>query len=110
MCRRRKKLLAGFLAIALATYPLYAMAEETDNIPKKEPITPVAMTIDTTLARPLGLVSTVIGSAIFVVSLPFSALGGNTPEAWNSLVASPSKYTFHRPLGEFNQEDPNMGF
>jgi len=40
--------------------------------------------------------------AIFVVSVPFSALGGNSQEAWNSLVVSPADYTFKRPLGHFD--------
>jgi len=110
MSRQRKILVAGVLAIALATYPLSAMAEKAEPTPVKPRITAEAMGIDTTLARPLGLVGTVVGSAIFVVSLPFSALGGNTPAAWNNLVATPAVYTFHRPLGEFHQKDPDMGF
>ncbi len=110
MCRQNKILVAGLLAIALTTYPLCAMAEKAGPTPVKPRITAEAMVIDTGVARPLGLVGTVIGSAFFVVSLPFSAIGGNTPAAWNNLVATPATYTFHRPLGEFNQEDPNMGF
>jgi len=110
MCRQRKKMVAGLLAIVLATYPLCAMAEKAQGTPVKPRISAEAMAIDTGVARPLGLVGTVIGSAIFVVSLPFSALGGNTSAAWNNLVAAPAVYTFHRPLGEFNQEDSNMGF
>lgn len=110
MGRQRKRVVAGLLAFALATYPLCAMAEKAQSTPVKPRITAEAMAIDTALARPLGLVGTVIGSAIFVVSLPFSAIGGNTPAAWNNLVAAPSAYTFHRPLGEFNQEDSEMGF
>jgi hypothetical protein len=43
----------------------------------------------------------VIGGAIFLVSLPFSALGGNTQPAFDYLVADPFKFTFSRPLGEF---------
>jgi len=63
-----------------------------------------AMTVDFALARPLGLVSTVCGSAIFLVSSPFSAIGGNSQEAWNELVAKPAKFTFARPLGQFDEE------
>ena len=65
---------------------------------------PGLMAADIVLARPLGAVATVAGLAIFVVSAPFSALGGNSQEAWNSLVASPAGYTFIRPLGHFDCE------
>ncbi len=59
------------------------------------------MTADLILARPLGIVATVFGCAVFVVSLPFSALGGNTKQAAQKLVKEPASYTFTRPLGEF---------
>lgn len=62
------------------------------------------MLVDIALARPIGIVATAAGFAIFVVSAPFSALGNNTKEAWGSLVVSPAKYTFKRPLGGFDCE------
>lgn len=67
-------------------------------------IDPLVMAADIAFARPLGAVATVVGFTIFVVSAPFSALGGNSQEAWNSLVASPAGYTFTRPLGHFDCE------
>ena len=53
------------------------------------------------VVRPLGLVATVLGGAIFIVTIPFSALGGNADAAYNYLLADPFKFTFSRPLGEF---------
>jgi len=68
---------------------------------------PGLMTADIALARPAGAVATVAGLAIFVVSSPFSALAGNSKEAWESLVVSPADYTFKRPLGHFDcEQDP----
>lgn len=67
---------------------------------------PGLMTADIALARPAGAVATIAGLAIFVVSSPFSALSGNNREAWESLVASPANYTFKRPLGHFDCEQP----
>jgi hypothetical protein len=49
----------------------------------------------------LGLCATVIGGALFVVSVPFSLLGGNTGDAFDYLVKDPFKFTFTRPLGDF---------
>lgn len=54
---------------------------------------------DLLIARPLLLVATGIGTAIFLVSLPFSALGGNVKEAANTLVVGPARQTFTRCLG-----------
>ena len=59
------------------------------------------MIADMVLLRPAGFVATLLGSAVFIVSLPLSALGGNTREAMDKLVKAPAKYTFSRPLGDF---------
>ena len=59
------------------------------------------MTADLLLVRPLGIVATVLGFAVFIVSLPFSAIGGNTKQASQKLVKEPASFTFVRPLGEF---------
>jgi hypothetical protein len=60
------------------------------------------MVADTVLARPLGLVSMVAGFGLFVISIPFSALGRNVGETWDYMVVRPTKFTFSRPLGQFN--------
>ncbi|MEZ5640288.1 MAG: hypothetical protein R3E92_24440 [Burkholderiaceae bacterium] len=59
-----------------------------------------AMFFDGLIVRPLGLGATVLGAATWVVTLPFSALGGNVGEATEKLVADPARFTFTRPLGE----------
>jgi len=58
------------------------------------------MIIDAVVVRPIMLVGTVVGVVLFVVTLPFSALGGNVGEAADKLVVEPAAYTFVRPLGE----------
>lgn len=60
------------------------------------------MLLDALLLRPLGLVATVAGTAVYGVSLPFSLMGGNEAEVRQHLLNEPAKYTFKRPLGEFN--------
>lgn len=42
-----------------------------------EPGSGEAMVANALVARPVGLVATVVGSAVDVVSFPFSLLGGN---------------------------------
>lgn len=61
-----------------------------------------AMAVDLIFIRPASLVATVLGTGFFVVSLPFSILGGNVDEAGKNLVLKPAKTTFIRPLGEFD--------
>ena len=59
------------------------------------------MTVDILLLRPAGLLATAGGALIFLISVPFSALGGNTKESYEELVKEPARYTFKRPLGDF---------
>ncbi|MCY1343451.1 hypothetical protein D9M69_294710 [compost metagenome] len=58
-----------------------------------------SMAGDILIARPLLIGATVIGAGLFIVSLPFSALGGNVGEAANALVVEPGKEAFVRCLG-----------
>ena len=68
---------------------------------KTEENSPEAMMADLVVARPLGFASCLVGCAFFLVSLPFSALGGNAKDAAEKLVVDPAKFTFKRPLGGF---------
>jgi len=58
-----------------------------------------AMMGDLLIARPLLIAGTIIGAAAFVVSLPFTAAGGNVGEAGKALVVDPGKEAFVRCLG-----------
>jgi hypothetical protein len=53
------------------------------------------------MIRPVMLLGSAAGLVTFIVTLPFSALGGNVDQAADELVMKPVKYTFVRPLGEF---------
>jgi hypothetical protein len=54
---------------------------------------------DLVIARPLLIGATAIGVVAFVVSLPFTALGGNVGEAGEALVLEPGREAFVRCLG-----------
>jgi len=105
MLNYRKTLMTCLLIIALMVSPLSALAETVKKTPEQGQISAETMSVDLIAARPLGLAATLLGTVIFVVSWPFSALGGNSEEAWNTLVVSPAQYTFQRPLGDFDQEN-----
>ena len=70
-------------------------------IPKERPGA-FAMVIDVPI-RVVGLGLALIGSAFFVVALPFALTSGSTGDAWDALVIEPFKFTFTRPLGKFDE-------
>jgi hypothetical protein len=57
---------------------------------------------DLVLVRPGCFVVTIIGSAIFVVALPFAAASGSVKQTADTLVVHPAEATFTRPLGDFS--------
>ncbi|MEQ1802874.1 MAG: hypothetical protein ABL989_13180 [Gammaproteobacteria bacterium] len=91
----RQALVAVLGTALLVTSPLAS----ADTVRYDDP-TYSSMLIDGAIARPLGLGATVVGTAIWIVTLPFSALGGNVREATDKLIVEPARFTFTRPLGE----------
>ena len=85
------------LTATLTLTPYLAGAEERRSNPQA---TAGATAADLLLARPAGVVATVLGTAIFVVGLPFTLINGSTEQAAQTLVAQPANYTFARPLGQ----------
>jgi hypothetical protein len=58
-----------------------------------------AMVGDLLVARPLGVVMTIGGAAVWLVSLPFTLLSGHASEAAGTLIGGPVETTFMRCLG-----------
>ncbi|MFW6333759.1 MAG: hypothetical protein ACOC0W_00710, partial [Desulfosalsimonas sp.] len=77
-----KKIMFFLLILAVTAgllgSPALAYSADKDDTSKDG----AAMAVDVFAARPLGFASTVLGSATFVVSLPFSALGQNIDSAY----------------------------
>jgi hypothetical protein len=98
-----KKLTPCFVAIMLGVFAAAFVSSASAEYMYDQAEQPTAGTMlaDTVLVRPLMLVGTAAGVVAFVVTLPFSALGGNVGDAGRLLVVDPAKYTFVRPLGEF---------
>jgi hypothetical protein len=57
------------------------------------------MAIDGLIMRPLSFAATVVGAAVFIATLPFSAFGGNVHESASTLVGEPARQTFTECLG-----------
>lgn len=90
--------MAGLLAMASLSLTPAAMASTYDLADAKP--SGGEMLFDALMVRPFMAVGTVATTAVFLVSLPFSLLGGNVDEAAENLVVEPFSYTFLRPLGE----------
>lgn len=90
----RRAALAAVLAATLGTAPLLQAQQPIDESP-----TEAEMIGDLLVARPIGAVMTVAGTAAFLVSLPFTVLAGNVSEAAETLMVGPAKTTFVRCLG-----------
>ena len=81
----------------LLSFPKIAFANSSSVVVEKP--SALAMSGDLIVARPVLLVITAIGTAVFLISLPFSLLGGNAGEAGKTLVLGPGESTFVRCLG-----------
>jgi uncharacterized membrane protein YfcA len=91
------------LMIGLVVCPFRSVVRAQDEYARfpTEERSAESMVFDLALLRTAGLVGIVFGTGAFILSLPFSALAGNTDEAFQRLMADPAKYTFKRPLGDF---------
>ncbi|MDP2046439.1 MAG: hypothetical protein Q8L00_09535 [Deltaproteobacteria bacterium] len=67
--------------------------------PNPNPPSSATMAFDGVIGRPLGLATTIIGTAAFLVTLPVTIPSESTSEAAWGLVGRPGGWTFVRPLG-----------
>ena len=95
-----KRPMVVILIVVFATVSFAANSIAQGDMTGSE-ITTEEMVVDALVVRPLGIVATILGAGLFVISLPFSLLGRNVGEAGSKLVVDPAKFTFVRPLGEF---------
>ncbi len=89
-----KKITAIILVLAflLVSVPVFAVPDDGP------------MEGDILMARPLGIVSIVGGAALWLVSFPFALISGSVPQTTEALITYPVKYTFARPIGDFDYE------
>lgn len=89
----------------LMTAPSYAAPDYSEANSNPDPRFDVqtapayAMVGDFFIARPMGLAATVVGTGLFIVSLPFTVLSNSVGDAAEALVATPARETFVRCLG-----------
>jgi hypothetical protein len=91
---------ALLIAAVLALTPAASALAQQDNTRTGDRATDMA--VDLVVVRPLGLVGAVIGTAGFIVALPFTLPTGTAGETARAWIGEPLEYTFNRPLGEFD--------
>jgi hypothetical protein len=96
-----------FLAVALVcifsfsmliTPPLFASCPSCERVEKASATEIVG---DLFLIRPVWFAFTVLGTGAFVVTSPFTVIGGNIKHAAEVCVVKPAKRTFSYPLGAY---------
>ena len=63
---------------------------------------PLETAADALVVRPACLVATVVGSAVFVLALPWAALSKSVKQTADTLVVKPANATFTRPMGDMD--------
>lgn len=88
------------LIVAITFIPFGASVMAEERKITHEETTAAKMTADLLLVRPAGIFATLLGGAICILGLPFTAMGGNFEDSYYKLIVAPAKYTFQRPLGD----------
>jgi hypothetical protein len=94
----RKRILVGVVVAALASLlgaPSVVWAQGDDKPTGTEVV------FDFVIARPLGIVSCALGTALFIATSPFAVVTGSVKNTAHALVAEPFDFTFVRGLGEY---------
>lgn len=101
----QRRLTALFMSLMLGLAAMPASAEDMYDDQINQRPSGMAMFGDAVLARPLLLAGTLVGTGLFVITLPFSALGGNVKETADTLVVGLAKSTFTRCMGCTETQD-----
>jgi hypothetical protein len=105
----RSQMQSGF-ALLVALYFLCATslvhAAGDSYMIRSDDVSAEAIIADGLLLRPGGIVATALGTAVFVVTLPFSIPTRSVDRAAQKLIVDPARYTFVRPLGQIESGKP----
>ncbi len=93
------RLITGLLGLVLLAAACPVLADEAGTVSGDKGMD---ILVDAAVLRPLGIVATVLGAAVTVVTLPFSLPTGSAGSAAHAMIVEPAEYTFNRPLGDFH--------
>lgn len=91
------------LTVFLIVTSLSSIGWAGDNsLGRNDPIAHEWAMLDVLFARPMGIVAGIFGSAVFVVSLPFTIPTGGVRDAADMFIVKPFQFSFVR---QFPDED-----
>jgi hypothetical protein len=97
-----KRIILLLLAILLVIGSLSSTGLAGDKFRRDDPVKHGWSAMDLIFARPLAVAAGIMGTAIFVVTLPFTVPSGGVDEAANMFIVQPFQFSFVR---EFPDED-----
>ena len=84
-------------------------AERGFAIPSKAEPSASVVAADAVIGRPVGLATTIAGTGVFILTLPFSIPSQSVDTAAWGLVGRPGAWTFVRPMGRNAPEFEEKG-
>ena len=103
---QRKSLICIVSIIFLITASAAPILAQEEEERQNEDLRMEEVVYDALILRPLGLLGTAFGTALWVVMSPFTVWGGNWGKTAKVLIKEPGKYTFSRPLGAIDEPYP----
>ncbi|MBF0236400.1 MAG: hypothetical protein HQM12_01745 [SAR324 cluster bacterium] len=96
-----KTIKRGLVCIMIMTFTMAISSPAMASLNERP--SGAAMAVDIPI-RVLSLGLTLVGFAVFIPTLLFTAFGeeGSVGMAWDGLVGEPAEFTFRRPLGKFD--------
>ena len=97
-----KRFFVLFLTVSLVTVCLYSTGWAGDRWAQDDPVGQGWSAVDLGAARVAGVAVGILGSAIFVITLPFTIPSGGVHNAADMFVIKPFQFSFVR---EFPDDD-----
>jgi len=91
-----KKIFLLLLTLSLVMGSLYSTGWAGEKFMKDDPVAHGWSAMDIIFARPLGIATGIVGTAIFIVSLPFTIPTGGVADAADMFITKPFQFSFTR--------------
>ncbi len=100
--KRLKRAFLISVVISLVIVNLYTAGWTEEKWNKDDPTTDELNIIDLLIARPIGIAAGIIGTGVFILSLPFTIPTGSVDDAAQMFVVKPFNFSFVRKFPDEN--------
>ncbi len=95
--KRYPKVFSIFLMSVMLVGSVFPNAMAWEKWDPKDPITDEFKMLDILVVRPLGIVAGILGTGVFILSLPYTIPTKGVDEAVDTFIKRPFKFSFTRP-------------